>query len=76
MTIGPGRRSHPQTGGEDRHHLPAPGDLPAILVDEGPLGSHHAELVALRVGEDGPGLGASLADVHPPSTKLPRRIAW
>jgi hypothetical protein len=55
--------------GDDRHHLPVPGDLPAILVDEGPLGAHHAELVALRVGQDGPGLGAGLADVHPPSTK-------
>jgi hypothetical protein len=39
------------------------------LVDEGPLGTHHAELVALRVGEDGPRLGTRLPDVHPPSAK-------
>jgi CheY-like chemotaxis protein len=39
------------------------------LADEGPFRTHHAELVAFRVGEDGPGLGAGLPDVHPPSTK-------
>src|SRR4029453_4337751 len=46
------------------------GGLPGTaLADEGPLGTHHAELVALGVGEHGPGLGAGLPDVHPPGTK-------
>jgi hypothetical protein len=36
---------------------------------EHPLGTDHAKLVALRVGGDGPRLGAGLPDVHPPSTK-------
>jgi len=43
--------------------------MAGVLVDEGPLGTHHAELVALGVGEHGPGLGAGLPDVHPPGTK-------
>jgi hypothetical protein len=34
--------------------------LAVVLVDEGPLGTHHAELVALGVGKNGPGLGAGL----------------
>ena len=39
------------------------------LVDEGPLGTRHAELVALGVGKNGRGLGAGPPDVHPPGTK-------
>ncbi len=43
--------------------------LRGVLVDEGPLGTYHAGLVALGVGKNGPGLGAGLPDVHPPGTK-------
>ena len=40
-----------------------------LLADEGPFRTHHAELVAFRVGEDGPGLGAALPDIHRPGTE-------
>ena len=35
------------------------------LTDECFLRAHYAELVSLRVGQNGPGLGAGLTDVHP-----------
>jgi hypothetical protein len=35
------------------------------LTDKSFLRAHHAELVALRIGQDSPGLSATLADVDP-----------
>src|SRR6478752_9440955 len=41
------------------------GPEPGRLTDERVLRAHDAELVALGVGKDGPGLGPGLPDVHP-----------
>src|SRR5882724_9327311 len=38
------------------------------LAGQGGLGPDNAELVALGVGQEGPGLAAGLADVHAAST--------
>jgi hypothetical protein len=77
LVLGTGRRLFPEgmqvpLRRRWRHHVHRRGDRQLRadegLVDEGPLGTHHAELVALGVGKNGPRLGAGLPDVHPPGT--------
>src|SRR6266581_4925717 len=46
----------------------------SALTDERFLRAHHAELVALRVGQDSPGLSAGLPDVDPARPECKKAI--
>src|SRR5262249_57308788 len=46
----------------------------SALTGERLLRAHHAELVSLRVGQDGPGLSAGLPDVNPAGPECKKAV--